>query len=255
MHPTDYPTVNDLIDELLSLIKSILDDNLVGLYLYGSLVTGDFDLDYSDIDLLAALSSDISDEEFTQLKQMHEQFAQKHPEWDNRIEVQYLSVEALKTFKYKESKVATISPGDEFQTKNIGKHWLMNWYVVQEHGKTLYGADQKTIIDSISKDEFIQSVKEHTQNWNEWIKPIKRRKAQAYAILTLCRALYSAKNGEQVSKVKAAEWTMKELPEWKELIQNALVWRRDEKEFGEDEVNHPKTVEFVNVVRNIILKH
>jgi predicted nucleotidyltransferase len=53
-NPTPYADVNQLLEQLLSSLQTILGKKLVGLYLYGSLVTGDFDHECSDIDLLAA---------------------------------------------------------------------------------------------------------------------------------------------------------------------------------------------------------
>ncbi len=73
------------------------------------------------------------------------------------------------------------------------------------------------------------------------------RKSQAYAILTLCRALYTYKNGEQVSKKQAAKWAEQEFPEWSKLIQNALLWRED---WRNEQVAHAETfsdtLEFVH---------
>src|ERR1700739_2040992 len=97
MNLTPYIDVNTLLNLLLSGIQKILGSKLVGFYLYGSLVTGDFDLESSDIDLLAAISSDLDETEFDALQQMHHDLAREHQDWDDRIEVAYLSVAALKT--------------------------------------------------------------------------------------------------------------------------------------------------------------
>jgi hypothetical protein len=46
---------------------------------------------------------------------------------------------------------------------------------------------------------------------------------RAYAVLTLCRILYSLKSGTVVSKQRAARWAIKHLPdEWSEIIVQAL---------------------------------
>lgn len=46
---------------------------------------------------------------------------------------------------------------------------------------------------------------------------------RAYAVLTLCRILYSFEHGTIVSKRRAARWTLKHLPEeWHEIILQAL---------------------------------
>jgi len=89
VNPTTYPDINQLLSLLLSEMQRILGDRLIGLYLYGSLVWGDFDCDTSDIDLLAATASDIDEKEFSALKQIHDDFALQYKAWNNRIEVQY----------------------------------------------------------------------------------------------------------------------------------------------------------------------
>ncbi|MBP9718881.1 MAG: DUF4111 domain-containing protein [Candidatus Levybacteria bacterium] len=246
MQPTSYEEVNSLIQLLLSQIKDILGEKMIGLYLYGSLVTGDFDIKISDIDLLCAVSSDVDSHEFEKLKQMHEDFAKTHKAWNDRIEVQYLSIDGLKTFKSRTTKMVDISPGEPIHILDAGKEWLVNWYMVQEKGLTLFGASSKTIIDPISKDEFIETVREHTKIWRTKDIP-KRRGSQAYAILTLCRAYYTLKHGEQVPKREAAVFIQKEFPEWKSLIDDALQWRDEQwKTQAEDETVYPQTVKFVN---------
>ena len=67
MQITPYPEIEKLLSDLLYQMQRILAKNLIGSYLYGSLVTGDFDLEVSDIDLLAATSFDIDDKEFERL--------------------------------------------------------------------------------------------------------------------------------------------------------------------------------------------
>jgi len=62
----------------------------------------------------------------------------------------------------------------------------------------------------------------------------------------MCRALYACKNGEQVSKKRAAAWAKNELPEWSYLIQNALDWRKDWRNWQiNHEASYPETVKFV----------
>ena len=246
VNPTPYANINTLLESLLSGIETILGKKLVGLYLYGSLVTGDFDHENSDIDLLAATSTDLDEKEFDALQKMHHDFVHKNKSWDERIEVAYLSITALKTYKLHPSKIAVISPGEPFHFKEAGSDWLINWYTVREKGIVLYGPSPKMLIDPISKAEYLHAVQEHVQAWRQWIQRTHRLKAQAYAILTMCRALCTLKKGELVSKKQAAAWTEKELPEWASLIQQALCWREAR---NDEHVDHdatlPETQRFV----------
>jgi predicted nucleotidyltransferase len=251
---TEYPKVDEVIYILLSNMQDILGSKLIGLYLDGSLVLGDFDPKVSDIDLTAILENDLDDQEFELLKKKHEELVNNTPEWDDRIEVCYISKEALNSVRTKIMPIVNISPGEPFHRTETQKEWLMNWYLIREKSITIFGSDPNEVIDPISKDEFIQNVKAHTEAWGDGVKNMKSKYAQAYAILTICRALYAYKNGDQVSKKQAAEWTIKELPEYKSLIQNALLWRDNEKKNKQEDMeNYPNTEKFVNYVKNLIL--
>ncbi len=244
MNPTPYTDINELLSQLLSGMQKILGNKLIGLYLYGSLVWGDFDYEISDIDLLAPVATDIDDNEYSALKQMHDDFALQHPKWNDRIEVQYLSVFALKTFKSQSSSMVNISPGEPIHFNTAGKEWLMNWYFVQDYGVTLLGPAPQTLIEPITKDEFLHAVRDHAEQWREHVIHTRNSPPyQAYAILTLCRVLYTSRNGEQVSKKHAALWVAEQLPEWSTLIQNALLWRKDPQN---NKASFPETVKFVH---------
>jgi hypothetical protein len=215
---------------------------------------GDFDPKTSDIDLLAALSGDIVEKEFETLQQMHTEIAKEHQEWGDRIEVCYISVDALKSVKSRTCPIANISPGEPFHRTESSKEWILKWYLIREKSKALFGPSPKTLIEPISKEEFIQSVKDHARSWDKWVESMKNRYAQSYAILTMCRALYSYRNGNQVSKKKAAEWAKVQLPEWSAVIQNAVDWKEAGIDMKVDETNYPKTVELVTYVRSLIVE-
>ncbi|MBI4219772.1 MAG: nucleotidyltransferase domain-containing protein, partial [Chloroflexi bacterium] len=123
-----YPDVNQLLDRLQPEIRQIFRERLVGLYLYGSVAAGDYDPGISDVDLLALVESEVTEPEFDALLKMHRQIAREIPEWDDRVEVIYLPVTALETFRTKTCRIAVISPGEPFHMKDADRGYLMNWY-------------------------------------------------------------------------------------------------------------------------------
>lgn len=238
-------------------VQNVLGKKLLGFYLYGSLVWGDFDYEISDIDLLAVLSSDVDETEFMKLEKMHKHFVKEFPEWDDRIEVQYFSKEGLKNFRVKPSSMVVISPGDPLHKVQAGVDWLLNWYFVQDYGIAILGPSPSTFIDPISNEEFISAVKEQALEWKEYVKrTISSRPYQSYAILTMCRTLYTLKNKEQVSKKKAAAWAKEQIQSYAWLIEEALKWRAD---YKNDALNHeetyPITVEFVSYVIDLLRRY
>ena len=254
MQTTPHADINRLLESLLSRIRHVLQERLVGLYLYGSLATGDFDPESSDIDLLAATASDVSGAEFEALSDMHRDFARDNPAWDDRIEVAYLSVAALRTFRTERSPMAVISPGEPFHVTEAGREWLMNWYVVREHGVALFGPPAAELIGPIMREEFTECVRGYVAELADRVKGTPDRKYQAYAVLTMCRALHLHRTGEPASKRRAALWAREELPQWSGLVRSALAWRKAWREpQADDATTHAETLRFVKFVRDEIL--
>lgn len=253
MKPTIYPKINKLLANLLSQIQKILGNKFVGLYLYGSATAGDFDQSVSDLDLLAVIERDITEQEFSILEKMHSDFAVKYPKWKDRIEVAYLPAEGLREFKNRRSRITIISPGEPLNIKTAGNDWLINWFDVQENGIVLFGPNQTTFIPYISKAEYMSSIKERTNSWLQRIKSYDDKSSLgslAFTVFTMCRALYGYKIGEQTSKKQAVLWLTKEFPEWGPLIDEATGWRRAQWDDiqKKDAAALPKVIEFVNFV-------
>lgn len=251
MRVTQFPDVDDLLTELLARIKNIVGEQLVGLYLYGSLVWGDFNPKASDIDVLVAMSSAIDATVFDRLDSVHGELARKYAYGrEDRLEIAYVPLDLLQSFKAQRGHIAIISPGEPFHIKDAGNDWLLNWYFVQEKGIALFGPPPQTIITPISQEEFVHAVQEQAKDWKEWIDHAEHsRPYQAYAILTMCRALYAYKNSEQVSKKHAAVWAQTVLPQWSSLIQNALKWREEWRNNNIDhEATYSETKSFVDFV-------
>jgi ribosomal protein S18 acetylase RimI-like enzyme len=121
-----HPAAAVLLPRIRTALEGALGDTLVGLYLYGSLVSGDYDDGVSDIDLLAAIRADLTDAEYAALDAMHGTLIADAPEWNDRIEIAYLSLAGLQTFKTQASPIYVISPGEPFNAKTAGREWLMN---------------------------------------------------------------------------------------------------------------------------------
>ena len=252
---TQHPDIDRLLERLLSHLRAIFQERLVVLYLYGSLTTGDFDPASSDIDMLAVTSSQITHPEFEALRVMHRDFARDNPEWDDRIDVVYLPVSALRKFRSEKSPIV-ISPGEPFHVREgeALKDWLQNWYIVRESGLALFGPPPKTIIPPITREEFVEAVLRYAAEVSVWARHEPDRKGQAYAILTLCRVLHVLRTGKPASKRQAALWAQQEFPEWSRLIQDAFTWRQA---WREEHIDHSatraETKQFIDFANNQIM--
>ncbi len=250
-----YEDINALIEELSAEIKSVLGDKLIGVYVYGSLIWGDFDHDISDIDMLAALDTDVTDTELADLEAMHDRFVGKYPDWNDRIEVQYFSKEGLQNFKMRAYRMANISPGEPLHIIEAGSEWFMNWYFVLTYGQTIFGPPPSKLIPSLTKEEFIATTIKDAKHWKDHIRNTQNsRPYQAYAVMTLCRALYTVRYGEQVSKKKAAEWAVRKFPQYADLIHRSFVWRDSGKDEAIDPtLTYPEVKQFVEFMSEKVM--
>lgn len=226
MEPTPHAEVNAVLVTLQAGIGEVLGDKLVGLYLYGSLVTGEFDLDLSDIDVAAVLTADLDEAEFARLHRMHDAIAAANPRWDDRIEVGYISEVLVRTFDPL-GTIAVISPGEPFHLRPAESSWLFNLHVVREQGVALCGPPPSSLRDPIPGDELNAALRGAMRKWREYLPeadPVMHAKPQAYVVLTMCRALYAQAHGVSVSKRRAARWAAEAFPAWSATIRDALAW-------------------------------
>jgi predicted nucleotidyltransferase len=211
------PQVEDLVARIRDDIREAAGSALAGLYLFGSLVAGDFDVDVSDIDLIAVLTSDPSDDLLARLGRMHDALASGNPVWAGRIEVIYVSAAALSRWWEGIARMAVISPGEPFHVVEGGPDWVLNWYPARKSAITLFGPPVETFIPPISREAFQSAVRQHIRRFPSRVSDRDSLPGQAYAVLTMCRGWYTLCVGDQSSKVVAAAWAQREFPEWAPL--------------------------------------
>ena len=71
MFPTPYDDINLFLQILLDNVRAVLGNYFIGMYLYGSLATGEFDANRSDIDFLVGTSEKLPKNMISDLKTMH----------------------------------------------------------------------------------------------------------------------------------------------------------------------------------------
>lgn len=224
-HITENPQVGQVLNSLLTGLSGILQNNLVGVYLYGSLVTEDFDAQLSDLDLVVILKLGLDDAAFRSLRALHQHVIRDYPEWDDRLELAYVSLEALKTYRRKRSLIAIISPGEPFHQLLAGEDWLISWYMLRETGIVLRGPDIASLIDPIEPAHYIEAVQSHIEAYRHSVKTANSTSNLSYIVLTTARGLYTVLQGQPTSKVKAAAWAAEIFPKRARLVKQALLWR------------------------------
>ena len=231
-HPTPYPDVNAILGLLLAEVRAALGDRFVGMYLYGSLSSGDFDPGSSDVDFLVATEGELPDEALAALEAMHARIAASGLPWVTRLEGSYIPRAALRRYDASDARHPSIGTDWAFGVGHHDSSWVIQRHLVRESGVVVAGPPPRTLIDPVSPDELRAAVLGTLRGyWARQLRApeqLRARHYQAFAILTMCRALYTLERGEVVSKPVAAAWAREALgAHWAPLIERALAWRPD----------------------------
>jgi predicted nucleotidyltransferase len=214
--------VDELLDALVSGIQSALGDDLVGIYLYGSYVSGGFEPGVSDLDLVAVTARDADQLDLDGLERVHDAFVRLNPDWTDRLEVVYIGRAALGSFRTSAARLAVISPGEPFHLRDDAViEWLQNWYLIRETGVRLHGPRAASLVPPITMAEFVAAAARYAEQIAGQGLEGATPGARAYAVLTICRALRTVETRTHGSKQEGAAWARERMPEWAWLIDEA----------------------------------
>ncbi len=226
---TPYDDVNGILRRLLTGARAILGDNFVGMYLDGSLASGDFEYETSDIDFVVGTAVPATPEQMDQLVQLHGRIGHSTSKWAMEIEAAYIPVEALRRYDPANATHPYIDRGDcRLRWEHLAMDWVIHRHVLQTSGITLAGPPIQTLVDPVTPYELRQAV---IGLFNFWWLPMSQEPAQLveegyrrYAVLTMCRMLYTLAKGAVVSKPAAAQWALDNLEaRWQPLIAWAMA--------------------------------
>lgn len=234
-NPTQYDNVNSIILLLLQKSQEILGENLLAMYLHGSLATGDFNQEKgSDIDFIIVLDKKVSDETIEKLQEMLGELAKFDPKLSKKLEGSYVPKNWLKHNEPPEIIRPYINGGD-LNLYPYGYEWVLEKFLIREKGLVVFGSPPAQFIEPISADDVRRAnARILIGDWQPMLTESSRLKDdeyQAYAVLTMCRCLFLFSKNEMASKPMAVAWVKEKFPEWRELVEVAYNWLHGQK-FG-----------------------
>lgn len=227
--PTQHEDVNEVLITLLNKAKDILQDKFIGMYLYGSLASGDFDRETSDIDFLIVTKDVLPDTTIAELELMHQDIWKTGLKWTAKLEGSYVHKELIRRHDPHGTPCPTVNEG-KFYVDKRGSDWIIQRHVIRESGIILDGPDPKTLIDHVGPNDIRKAVLGILHEWwfpmlNEatWLSD-RGVEYHVYAIISMCRALHALEHGVIVSKPKATQWARTNLGQpWEEIITQSLA--------------------------------
>ncbi len=225
--------VQEILNTLLSGVRKVLEGNLIGVYLRGSLVTSDFMPETSDLDILAVTDRPVNETEFASLVALHTHIADLSNPYADRIEIAYIDRGALRRFE-PGFLHPTLGQRETLVRTEHGANWILERWMMREHGIGLFGPDPMTLIDPVSSQDLRAAVHARLRDWADWANDPEDPDwklgpgHKKYVVETMCRALYAIAFGELSNKRLAVVWALETLPEpWRSTVERSQIWRDD----------------------------
>ncbi|MGQ3889864.1 aminoglycoside adenylyltransferase domain-containing protein [Legionella sp. CNM-1927-20] len=220
--------INNILQQLLLQIRPILSNELIGMYIGGSVATNNFNSKSSDIDCYVITTGSLAKNKIQQLEEMHKQFYLSKLTYAKKVEVSYISKPTLLNFNPHDTR-PYFNEGS-FYLAHYRNNFIIELYVLREKGIPICGPNIKQLVKEITVKDLRLAMQ---KNLNEYWEPmlnnlakLRRNDYQVFAILTMCRTLYTLETGMITSKIEAARWTISnnDNSAWKDLIEEALCW-------------------------------
>lgn len=224
---TPFPDINEALAALESKIRGVLEQNLLGVYVVGSLALGDFDPAHSDIDIIVVTGEGLPASRVDALKTLHQHFASEPSPWARKLEVVYAPRAALRVpFKPLPGHVPQLEKGTELFIGPLEDGWVFQCWTLRERGLVVSGPDTSALAIVTPRAAMAEAVRAVAAQWLDdvehdptWLPWLRERENHGFVVQTLCRLLYSLKTGEVTSKPHALAWGAQTLGEpWASLV-------------------------------------
>jgi Domain of unknown function (DUF4111)/Nucleotidyltransferase domain len=224
----------------LDAARDVLGERFVGMYLYGSLATGDFTPERSDIDFVVVTDGELADATVAALSDMHARLAASGERWFRHLEGSYIPRADMRRYEPGSARHPHLSVGEALRVEHHGADSVIQRHVLRAQGIVLAGPEPRTFIDPVKPEALSAAIVELLRGFwarqlveDDFLRP---REYQVFAVLTMCRALNSLERGTLLSKPAAARWALETLePPWPEIVERALAWPRGDQADGLDE--------------------
>src|SRR3989338_392224 len=222
-----------LLNDLVELSKSCLGDNLVGVYLHGSLAMGCFNPSASDIDLLIVIKKVLARKDKQRIGSaligLVDQYA------TNKLELSIVTTGTLKNFKYPTSyelhfsneNVSDFTDGEfDLMKPSEDADLAAHFVIAKKRGICLYGEPIQSVFPDVQNKYYLKSIaQDFDWSYNNVVKGQENGTCRVpiYAVLNSCRVLGFINDGLITSKSEGGRWAIEHLPkEYTPVILEAL---------------------------------
>jgi predicted nucleotidyltransferase len=245
--------VREFLSETLSCIHSILQDVLVGVYLYGSLAMGCFNSKSSDIDVIIVVRKRLLKGQ----RRKEIEYLKEACSKSRRIELSIVRENVIQNPQYPIMVDLHFEYWGEIFENEKDKEILSNLYTTRKRGFRICGKPISKVFSEIPSRYHLRSVIEDLKCTRKHLHESPERVGYdpaVYWVLGSCRILAFIREGRVLSKLEGGEWGLASLPkEYHTLIEQALSCYQGRKK-GDSRWNNKELDDFADYMTKTILR-
>ncbi|WP_309649155.1 aminoglycoside adenylyltransferase domain-containing protein [Nocardioides sp.] len=224
----------DLVGVLRALdrgARDALGDEVVGLHLVGSFATGDAD-EHSDVDVIVVTRTAPTPAAEAALTTLHAHLPDLGSSWARHLEGSYAPAPDLANPTTVGRRWLHVDHGSRVLERSAHDNTAHTRWVLRERALTVSGTPALDLLPRVSRGmlfaEAVGEARQRAAAVEDHPASLGNAGRQPSLVLTMCRILYTAREGAVVGKEPAARWALAILPaQWHDLVLAAVADRSD----------------------------
>ena len=215
--------IRKFLNETLSHVHSILQDDLVGIYLYGSLAMECFNPKSSDIDIILIVRKRLLKEKRKKIIEYLKEVCSK----TKRLELSIVCENVLRNPQYPIIVDLHFEYWGEIFENERDKEILSNLYTARKRGFCIWGKPISNVFSEIPQQHHLRSVIEDLNCTRKYLHENPESVGYdpaVYWVLGSCRILAFIREHKVLSKLEGGQWGLVNLPEqYHDLLKLAIL--------------------------------
>lgn len=204
-----------LLNHLISHFRSVLKQNLVGVYLHGSAAMGSFNPVLSDIDIIVVVEKPVS----VGQKKAIIDFLLNTNSIRKRLDVSILREDIIRNPRYPIFVELRYTPPDNILVDQFDKGVVAHLYSTEKRGMCIWGKPIDEVFKRTFAKYYLLSIIDDLKNSERCLSG-----KNASWILNACRTIGYIKERRVLSKIEGGKWALDNFPsKFTEIIAKAIT--------------------------------
>lgn len=223
-------------------IKALLGNDLIGIYLTGSVALDGYHDGKSDIDFTVVMKPPLEERQISELKIIHREILKKYPK--NLFEGHYITPDVLG------KSINETEPVVSYHNGKIVKDYhginIVTWFTLKKYGVSVCGLPAKDLHFEAPEHELLKYVINNVNSyWAQWLSQASlniskksifalSKQAVEWCVSGLSRMYYTLSEKDITSKDQALGYALRHAPrQYERIIKEAQYIRtgRDQKQY------------------------